>query len=175
MSEKICFKCGLLKPLSDYYVHKEMSDGHLGKCKECTRKDVKQREKELRKDSTWVEEEQKRHREKYYRLGYKEKHKPSYESKKKIMDNYWSKYPEKRKAHSVKSNIKRLSEEIHHWSYNDKHLKDVIHLTTKDHAKVHRFITYDQQFKMYRRKDNKELLDTKQKHQNYIQKILKNQ
>lgn len=38
--EKVCFKCGRKKSLDDFYAHPKMKDGHLGKCKECTKNDV---------------------------------------------------------------------------------------------------------------------------------------
>ena len=37
---KTCFKCNTVRPLTDFYAHPAMSDGHLNKCKQCTKIDV---------------------------------------------------------------------------------------------------------------------------------------
>jgi hypothetical protein len=39
---KRCFKCGDEKPRDAFYAHPRMGDGLLGKCKDCTKKDVRQ-------------------------------------------------------------------------------------------------------------------------------------
>lgn len=59
--EKECFKCNTVKPLTEFYKHSMMADGHLNKCKQCAKRDVAEhREKNLDKIRAYDRERGKR-------------------------------------------------------------------------------------------------------------------
>ena len=138
---KECFKCGQLKPLSEYYKHKQMGDGHLNKCKSCARKDTVSDYNRKSTDVLWLEKERTRGRNKYRRL-YTGTGKADMDR----MQRWVNKYPEKRAAAiTAYVNVDTpVGLERHHWSYAEKDWLDVIFLTKKDHMKAHRFFAYDQ-------------------------------
>lgn len=101
---KKCFKCNEIKPLSYFYKHPMMADGHLGKCKQCTCADTEARRLVKSKDLNWVESELARHREKSRKcreLGLAAKSKPESVTK-------WAlKNKEKRRCHHIVNNAVR--------------------------------------------------------------------
>ena len=162
---KVCFKCGTEKPLTEFYKHKEMADGHLNKCKSCAKSDVKGKYVENVKDANFILKERKRGRQKYHRL-----YEGTGKAKPENNARYNIKFPEKYLAKLASGKIKKPFDgaEKHHWSYNEEHYKDVIWLSKRQHMKAHRFIIYDQEQMMYRRHDNNVLLDTKETHETFI-------
>lgn len=175
---KKCFKCSVEKLLSDYYKHPGMGDGHLNKCKECAKNDVKDRYSSLSGIPDFVEKERARGREKSTRLGYNKKKIPA-DKKREAMSRYNTNHPEKyfsrNKSQRLRMELgitdKKI--EIHHWSYNVGHEKDVIILSQSDHHLAHVHLVYDKNEKKYRTKDGV-LLSTKEEHTEYLRKFIHN-
>jgi hypothetical protein len=169
---KKCFKCGLEKPLSEFYKHPRMKGGCLGKCKDCTKLDVKNKYRENICSEEFVEKERKRGRGKYHRLYSGLPSSTTIETR----NAFRSRFPEKEYARTKLYAVRDRKDgfQYHHWSYNERDVLDVIELTIKDHYKAHRFIAYDSERMMYRRSDNNELLDTKESHEKYIRWCIEN-
>ncbi len=163
---KKCFKCNIEKPLSEFYVHKQMGDGFLNKCKSCAKSDAKIRENNLKLNKDYIEKERQRGREKYKRLYAKPPREPIGDYQKR----HYEKYPEKYIVRILSQYLEKPFEnaERHHWSYREEDATNVIWLSKEEHRKCHKYIIYDQERMMYRRCDNGELLDTKESHEYYI-------
>jgi hypothetical protein len=83
---KECFKCHSVLPLSSFYAHPAMSDGHVGKCKECNKRDVRERYALTRISRS--EYERRRRKDPSRR-----------DSVNAYLKRYASMYPERRRAH----------------------------------------------------------------------------
>jgi hypothetical protein len=156
---KKCFKCGIEKELSEFYVHPQMGDGHLNKCKICTKKDSLGYEKENRKNPVWCEKERQRSKEKYHRLNYR---------KKQFEQNKLKPY--KQGIYKILHKKYNLSkdENIHHWNYNKP--LDFIIINKKLHRFIHKFITLDENLLVFRTIEGT-LLNTKEDHIIYIETL----
>lgn len=106
---KQCICCSTVKEINCFYKHKEMSDGHLNKCKDCCKDQQKLRLAKLSENEEWMEAERERGRYKYRRLNYKNRE--SSLSNKKI---------NKSKYKNLSRDLKIPKDcEAHHWSYNE--------------------------------------------------------
>lgn len=159
--EKVCFKCNTLQPLTEYYKHAQMADGHLNKCKACTKKDAKERTEINTSTPEGLEKERKRHRDKYSRLGYKE------------LQKEWDKdkpWKQSQVYKNLRRKYKTLAKgfELHHWNYNDELLEDVFIMTNKEHKQLHNHLILNTEQRLFCTHEGV-LLDTKEKHESFIE------
>ena len=146
MRTKTCFKCGKELPLEEFYKHPQMADGHLNKCKECTKKDVKRDYDRKSSDEAWREKERSRGREKFKRLGYKYK------------TNRTAELCPETKCVSTKLRRKGFyieGKEAHHWNYNEPF--SVFLLSRSAHKKLHQHIVVNYDDKYCYTEDGKRL------------------
>jgi hypothetical protein len=153
---KPCICCNEIKPLSDYYTHKGMVDGHLNKCKKCIRGYTNTRREHLKEtDPVWAEKEAQRHRDKANA----------------VKTRYPEKYLARKKVRSIKLEPSDVVIHRHHWSYQEEHHLDIIPLTQPQHLLIHTETIYDPERLQYRRRDNLALLYSKEVYLEYMNYI----
>lgn len=160
MDKKICFKCGVEKPLSEFYKHKQMLDGHVNKCKDCNKNDVHLNYEKNIVNPEYLEKERERGRSKYAKYKYKKNPELSYSNSNKPCAKFF-------KSKGFDLNGK----EIHHWSYKIEYIYDVFFLNKRGHALIHKYIKFNKSFECFEVISDNKLLDSKIKMFEYIKYI----
>jgi hypothetical protein len=142
---KRCFKCLCEKPVEDFYKHALLGDGRLGKCKDCTKADVKRHRQE-----NWEKVRA------YDRLRASQPHRVA--QAKEIHDRWRAMYPNRKAAQAslrraVLSGVVKpqpcwvcgSKAEAHHPDY-DRAL-DVVWLCPPHHRQTHALVANDPQMR----------------------------
>ena len=143
---KKCFKCGVEKPLAEFYKHPQMADGYLHKCKICFREEMRENHHRKMQDVEFILSERERNRKRAKDNPKVENSERSNESKSKYIKNN----PEKRRAHVIVGNAIRAGRlvpqpcevcgtkenvQAHHDDYSKP--LEVKWLCVKDHNEYH--------------------------------------
>jgi hypothetical protein len=134
---KTCFKCNTEKPLTEFYRHAMMGDGHLNKCKECAKRDVRAH----RAVNDSVREYDRERAKLPHRIA----------QAKRIQARWRDEYPERREAHNAVQYALRSGRivplpcwacgakaEAHHPDYSSP--LDVIWLCPLHHKQLHAMV-----------------------------------
>ena len=148
---KTCKQCEIKKPMTEYYAHKEMADGHLNKCKSCVRFRVLNNTKE---NADYYKQYDKQRNMLPHRVAARKAYLQTEQGKlatKKAHKNYVKTFPLRRAASIIVGNalqngrLKKLpclicgeKAEAHHPDYSRP--LDVIWLCIKHHKETH-FLT----------------------------------
>jgi len=104
---KICRECGIEKPLSEFYKHDAMADGHLNKCIPCVKSRVKKhREANLEKIKAYDKARSNQPHRIQARKDYMQTD-AGKKTKKKAIDAYHKRYPMKYAAQIITRNYVR--------------------------------------------------------------------
>lgn len=139
-----------------------MADGHLNKCKDCTKKDVKKDYIRHSADEAWMEKERARGREKFKRLGYNGR----FRTTRDLCTE----------SANLSKNLRKMgydttNKEAHHWNYNKPF--SVFLISRRAHKRIHLHLTVNEKDK-YCYTENGERLDSESKAIAYFDSILSN-
>lgn len=153
---KKCFKCGEVKKLTSFYKHSQMSGGHVNKCIDCNKSDVK-KHREINIDKI-NEYDRGRYNKNGHRWSDEYLKSEDYKNS-KIESNFKfnEKYPYKKKCSTqVASALRRgfllkypceicglKNSQGHHGDYNKP--LDVIWLCPKHHKGLHKVLIFDEE------------------------------
>lgn len=104
---KVCKECNQEKPLTEFYKHAKMADGHLNKCIECVKARIeKHREVNLEKIRAYDRQRDSQPHRVKARKEYL-KTEAGKQAKKRAMDAYKKRYPLKYASHVITGNAIR--------------------------------------------------------------------
>lgn len=151
-----------------------MADGHLNKCIECNKKDVRENRLIKLSDPIWVEKEAERRRIKERRRYYNVlKGSTSYREKSRRDKSRWR----KKNVNKQNAQVRALQKidlpkgfHRHHWSYKPEHQLSIICLSPQQHFFAHRYLRYDVNTQCFNSKEGMPL-NTRIKHLEYLRTL----
>lgn len=142
---KKCKKCQKEKDTTCFFPCKSAVDGLCGSCRGCILARQKERYSVLSTDIEWRKKKNAKAKERLGEKCYPNPKRGLHQKKNRSL------YPEKCVARKLSEKIKAPEGMVkHHWSYRKEDATDVVFVTPQNHAKLHMYIVYDQERRMYR-------------------------